>query len=346
MNKDKTILVTGCAGFIGFHLTKRLMLNGIKVIGFDNLNEYYDISIKLSRLKELENIKQKFDFQWEFIKGDLENKDKLEDLFKSYQPKIVINLAAQAGVRYSIENPSLYVNSNIVGFLNILECCKLFKIENLLYASSSSVYGGNKKIPFSEKDPVNHPVSLYAATKKSNELMAHVYSHLFNIPAIGLRFFTVYGPWGRPDMAPMIFAKAILAREPIEIYNHGNMLRDFTFIDDVIDTLEKLIEKPATPEKEFDYESPNPGVSWAPHKIFNVGNNNPINLMDFINLLENECGGNAIKIFKDIQPGDVIQTFSENKNLKEWISFSPSTPINEGVKKFINWYKNFYIKEK
>ena len=285
---NKKILVTGAAGFIGFHLCKNLIKNNFDLIGIDNLNSYYDINLKKNRLNNLEKIKERSKGKWKFIKCDLKDKLNLNNIFSIHQPNIVINLAAQAGVRYSIDNPNEYIDSNIVGFINLLECCRNFKINNLLYASSSSVYGGNTKVPFSEIDNVDHPVSLYAATKKSNELMAHTYSHLFNLPAIGLRFFTVYGPWGRPDMSPMIFTDAIIQKKPLKIFNNGNMYRDFTYIDDVIEVITRLIDKPATSDENFNFESPQPDLSWAPHRIFNIGNSQSIFLMDFIKYLEEE----------------------------------------------------------
>ena len=291
---EKTILVTGAAGFIGYHISKRLIKSRIKVIGFDNLNNYYDSNLKKSRLDDLtkDNLAKG---NWEFTKGNLEDKEILNSIFLKFKPNIVIHLAAQAGVRYSIENPQSYINSNLVGFANILEMCRIHKISNLLYASSSSVYGGNKKIPFCETDQTNHPVSLYAATKKANELMAHTYSHLYDIPATGLRFFTVYGPWGRPDMSPMIFAKAILNNQPIRIFNNGEMSRDFTYIDDITEIIYRLIDKPATNNKFFNFNNPDPGSSWCKHRIFNIGNSNKIKLMDFINEIENSLGLKAKK---------------------------------------------------
>ena len=339
----KTIIVTGSAGFIGFHLCKSLLESGIYVVGIDNLNDYYDIKLKEKRLKILNSSSLKNN-NWQFYKADLTDKEKLLEIFEEYNPETIINLAAQAGVRYSLENPDAYIQSNVVGFSNILESCKSLGVKNLIYASSSSVYGGNTKIPFSENDSVNHPVSLYAATKRSNELMAHTYSHLYRIPSTGLRFFTVYGPWGRPDMAPMIFADAILNNKPIEIFNYGNMSRSFTFIDDVIESIIALIKKPATSDKFFNSENPNSSTSWAPHRIFNIGNNKSLKLLDFIDCLEKELGLKAIKNFQSMQKGDVINTLSDNKNLEEWIGNYPKTSLNKGIKKFINWYKDYYKK--
>ncbi len=335
------IIVTGAAGFIGFHLCKRLLENGHNVIGIDNINEYYDINLKEKRLDILSEIPLKNNI-WKFLKIDLANKNELSKAFEKYNPKTVVNLAAQAGVRYSLVNPSAYIYSNIVGFSNILEACKIFEVKNLLYASSSSVYGGNTKVPFSESDAVNHPVSLYAATKLSNELMAHSYSHLYGLSCTGLRFFTVYGPWGRPDMAPMIFTKAILSNEPIKIFNNGDMSRSFTYIDDVIEMTCKLINKPATPDYKFNRNNPNPSTSWNCHRIFNLGNERSIKLLDFIKLLEDELEIESIKQFEEMQPGDVQNTSSNSSSLNEWIGLTEYTSLKNGVKYFIDWYKDFY----
>ncbi len=337
-----TVLVTGAAGFIGFHLSKRLLELGNSIIGFDNLNAYYDKELKEARLRELIKIAKKNGSNFEFIKGDLQNNEKIIEVFKNFKPRKVVNLAAQAGVRYSIQNPSEYVQSNLVGFANILEACRNFKIKHLIYASSSSVYGGNTNMPFSEKSSVDHPISLYAATKKSNELMAHTYSHLYKLPATGLRFFTVYGPWGRPDMALFLFTKSILNNEPIKVFNNGEMIRDFTYIDDIVESLVRVVNKPAIPAKHFDKKNPNPSISWAPHKVFNIGNSKPTPLMKYINTIEHELGIEAIKIMQPIQPGDVPATESDCSQLYEWIGFKPNTSIEVGVKKFIEWYKNFY----
>ena len=338
---NKTILVTGSAGFIGFHLCRRLLDNGNNVIGIDNINDYYDVHLKEKRLEILNEVQLKNN-KWKFFKTDLTNKESLLKIFEYYSPKIVVNLAAQAGVRYSLENPSAYINSNIVGFSNILEACKKTEVKNLLYASSSSVYGGNTKIPFSENDSVNHPVSLYAATKRSNELMAHSYSHLYGLSCTGLRFFTVYGPWGRPDMAPMIFANAIINKKPLKIFNHGNMSRSFTFIDDVIEILMKFLDKPAIPDKLFNTINPNSSTSWSAHRIFNIGDNKSIKITQFINFLERELGLKAIKEFKNMQKGDIVNTLSDNRILEEWIGTYPKTPLNIGIKKFIDWYVDYY----
>ena len=339
---NKKILITGAVGFIGYHLSKTLIENDHEVIGFDNLNSYYDVSLKEARLKELNKLSLGTNNQWKFIKGDLENKDVLEGIFKEFKPNVLVHLAAQAGVRYSITNPQAYINSNIIGFQNILECCRNYDLENFLYASSSSVYGGNEKSPFLETDSVNHPVSLYAASKKANELFAHTYSHLYQIPSTALRFFTVYGPWGRPDMAPMIFTKAILEKKPIRIFNNGKMQRDFTYIDDVIQAIFRLIEKPATSNKNFKKEDPDPSTSWAPHRIFNLGNSKPVSLMRFIDVIEGELGEKAVKVYEPMQLGDVKSTYANTNKLKEWINYQPSTSLEKGIKNFIKWYRSFY----
>ncbi len=337
------ILVSGSAGFIGYHVCKNLIKSGFEVIGIDNINNYYEVSLKEARINELiktSNNQRKSQFS--FIKCDLEDKNGLDLVFKEKKPNIVINLAAQAGVRYSINNPSKYINSNLVGFGNILEQCKTYEVEHLLYASSSSIYGGNTKIPFSENDFVDYPISLYAATKKANELMAHAYSNLFKIPSTGFRLFTVYGPWGRPDMAPMIFTKAILAEEPIKIFNNGDMFRDFTFIDDVSDAIIKLIEIP--PKYLNDKHNLREGDSniSTPYRVLNIGNNTSINIMDFIELLELELDKKAIKVFDKMQLGDVKKTYADTSYLKDLINFKPNTTLKNGVREFVRWYKNFY----
>ena len=337
-----TILVTGAAGFIGYHICSKLLREGRNVIGIDNFNSYYDPDLKYARQNQLELEAKLLGKDFALIKGDIKDTSFLEKIFTRYQPKQVVNLAAQAGVRYSIKNPSEYIQSNIVGFGNILECCRHNEVKHLIYASSSSVYGGNTRTPFSEIHRVDHPISLYAATKKANEVMAHSYSHLYGIPCTGLRFFTVYGPWGRPDMAPFLFAKAIFSRQPIRIFNHGNMSRDFTFIDDVIEAVAKLIDKPATPDPDFKKESPNPANSWAPYKIFNIGNNKPIPLMEFIANLEDHIGIQAIKSYEDIQPGDVETTSANTDAIESWIGYKPNTSISYGINNFIKWYKEFY----
>jgi len=334
-----TILVTGAVGFIGFHLCKSLINDGERVVGFDNINDYYDPELKKARL----NILTSFDKNlFTFVKGYLEDKDCIKNIFLSQKPKVVVNLAAQAGVRYSLENPKSYIDSNIVGFSNILEECRNNKVEHFIYASSSSVYGGNAKMPFVESDNVDHPVSLYAATKKSNELMAHAYSHLFDIPSTGLRFFTVYGPWGRPDMALFLFTKSIIENKPIKVFNNGAMVRDFTYIDDIVESIKRLIKKPPTKTNIYKKRNFEPNESWAPYKIFNIGNSDPTPLMDFIVALENSLGKKAIKKYLPIQPGDVPSTESNNKLLEEWINFKPNTSIKDGIYKFVAWYKEFY----
>ena len=336
------ILVTGCAGFIGFHLSKRLLLENHHVLGIDNLNDYYDPNLKKARLEELKKLSKEKKLKFNFECFAIEDFNALSEFFNKYKPLRVINLAAQAGVRYSIENPSAYIQSNIVGFSNILELCRHNEIEHLVYASSSSVYGGNTKMPFSEEDTVAHPVSLYAASKKSNELMAHTYSHLYNLPATGLRFFTVYGPWGRPDMALFLFTKAILTGQKIKIFNQGNMIRDFTYIDDIVESLFRLIFKNAKPDENFDTNYPKLSTSWAPHRIFNIGNSNPVQLMDYIHALENSLGVSASKEFLPMQPGDVPATSADTTALESWINFKPSTPVEDGIERFVIWYKKFY----
>ena len=333
------ILVTGAVGFIGFHLTKRLIQENYDVIGIDNINDYYDVKLKEARLKVLSNLNSN---SFNFYKVNLENKDLIVDIFRKEKPTIVVNLAAQAGVRYSIENPYAYLDSNLVGFLNLIECCRHYKINHFVYASSSSVYGGNTHMPFSEVNSVDHPVSLYAASKKANELIAHSYSHLFSIPSTGLRFFTVYGPWGRPDMALFLFTKSILERKPIKIFNNGEMIRDFTYIDDIIESLIRVINKPPQADPTFDKSSPNPSSSWAPYRLFNIGNSNPIKLMDFIEAIEKKLKIKAFKEFLPIQPGDVPQTSAETRLLENWINFKPQTNFEEGISNFIDWYRDFY----
>ncbi len=336
------ILITGAAGFIGFHLSKRLLENNISVIGVDNLNDYYDINLKKSRKKVLDKVSKKFNSDFYFYQNSIEISKDIEDIFQKHQPKIVVNLAAQAGVRYSITNPDIYIKSNLIGFSNILECCRKYNVKNLLYASSSSVYGGNENLPFNERQAVNHPVSLYAATKKANEIMAHSYSSLYSIPATGLRFFTVYGPWGRPDMALFLFTKSIIEGKAIKIFNNGNMTRDFTFIDDIIESLMLLIKKPAEIDYEFDPMNPDPATSWSPHRIFNIGNSKPTPLMSYIEEIERVLGKKAIKEFKEMQKGDVKNTSADTKLLNEWIGFKPNTPISYGIAKFVNWYLDYY----
>jgi UDP-glucuronate 4-epimerase len=326
------ILVTGAAGFIGHQTTLRLLARGDTVIGVDNLNDYYDVSLKEARLQDIAKHPQASNFK--FIKLDLADTSATEALFKAEQPERVIHLAAQAGVRYSLQNPNAYVQSNLVAFTHILEGCRHNKVEHLVYASSSSVYGGNTKLPFSEQDTVDHPVSLYAATKKANELMAHTYSHLYGIPTTGLRFFTVYGPWGRPDMSPFLFADAILNNKPIKVFNHGDMVRDFTYVDDIVEGVLRVADKPATPEANGS----------VPYRIFNIGNNHPEKLMDFIGMLENAFGRIAEKKFLPMQDGDVKATYADTSALESWVGFKPYTPLKEGIAKFATWYKAYYNK--
>lgn len=334
------IFVTGASGFIGFHLCQRLLMNDEKVIGIDNFNSYYDVNLKEARLKKLKEISDSDNFK--IFRNDIKNVNLLKNIFQEFKPDVVVNLAAQAGVRNSIENPSEYIETNLLGFSNILECCRNFDIKHLIYASSSSVYGGNTFMPFSEKQSVDHPVSLYAATKKSNELMAHSYSHLYNIPSTGLRFFTVYGPWGRPDMALFLFTKSILEGKTIKVFNNGKMLRDFTYVDDIVESINRIIYTPPTPDDSFDTNNPNPARSWAPYRIYNIGNSNPTQLMDYINEIENCIGAKAKKEFLPLQLGDVPATSSDCSELESLIGFKPKTSIKEGVKNFISWYRNFY----
>ena len=336
------VLITGVAGFIGFHLASKLIDEGVTVIGIDNLNDYYDVSLKEARLKELRNIATVKEINFNFYKVDLENFQEIVKIFANHIPTHVVNLAAQAGVRYSLENPSAYIQSNLVGFSNILEVCRKNKIKHLVFASSSSVYGGNDNFPFSEKQGVDHPVSLYAATKRSNELIAHTYSHLYSIPATGLRFFTVYGPWGRPDMALFNFTKKIIQGNPIEVFNNGKMFRSFTYIDDIVEALSRVLIKPPLENKSFNIKSANPSISWAPFRIFNIGNSESKSLMEYIKELEVCLGLDAKKIFLEMQPGDVPRTAAETSLLEEYISYKPKTNIKEGIKCFVNWYKMFY----
>ena len=337
MNK-KYILVTGAAGFIGYFTCKRLINEKNNVIGIDNINSYYDVNLKNTRIKDLKNTSLKNGKTLEFIKLNLEDTFKLNKIFDKYRPEKVIHLAAQAGVRYSLINPKAYIESNILGFFNILECCKDFGVNHLLYASSSSVYGGNKKLPFCETDPVDSPSSLYAATKKSNEIIANSYSHLYDIPMTGMRFFTVYGPLGRPDMAPMIFADAIMNNKPIKIFNYGKMKRDFTFIDDIVECIIRCSLK--TPTKDLILENfPNQSLNLnAPHKILNFGNSSPIQLMDFVEILERALNKKAIKEYLPIQQGDVEETEASVKNLQKWINFIPKTTLKEGIQIFAEWF--------
>ena len=330
-------MVTGAAGFIGFHLCKRLLEEGDEVVGIDNLNDYYDVALKKARLSQLESKKN-----FRFIKLSLEEKEGVLSLFNSKEFDVVVNLAAQAGVRYSLINPYAYLDSNIYGFLNILEGCRHAKVKHLVFASSSSVYGLNTRMPFSVHQNVAHPISLYGATKKANELMAHSYSYLFDIPTTGFRFFTVYGPWGRPDMALFLFTKAMLENRPIDIYNFGNMERDFTYIDDIIEGLIRVMKRIPDPNPQWSGEKPDPATSVAPFKLYNIGNNNPVKLLNLIEVLEACLGKKAKKNFLPIQAGDVPATFADIENLIKDVDFKPSTPIEEGVKKFLDWYRGYY----
>ncbi len=340
----KKIMVTGCAGFIGAALTRKLVLEGNEVIGIDNINDYYDISLKKSRLKNITSNRNKNNSpkNFNFFQCDISNLDQLNNIFLVEKPDIVVNLAAQAGVRFSLEKPQEYLKSNLVGFHNILFLCKKFRIENLIYASSSSVYGGNENRPFCEDQSVDHPVSFYAATKKCNEIMAHSYSHLYELPCTGLRFFTVYGPWGRPDMAPMIFTKAIINGEQIKIFNNGEMYRDFTYIDDVVEGIYKCCRKPAEEDMHFDKKNPNPSTSFAKHRILNIGNSKPIKLTRFIEILERELGKKAKKIYLPMQLGDVKSTSASIEKLDQWIGFKPFISIEEGISRFVEWYRSYY----
>ena len=336
----RTVLVTGAAGFIGAALSQRLLQQGDRVVGLDNLNDYYDPALKQARLRQIEAVAPQG--AWRFVEMALEEGDALMALFAAEKPTVVVNLAAQAGVRYSLENPAAYIQSNLVGFGHLLEGCRHHGTENLVYASSSSVYGGNRNLPFHEQQPVNHPVSLYAASKKANELMAHTYSHLYGLPATGLRFFTVYGPWGRPDMAPMLFARAILAGEPIKVFNHGKMQRDFTYIDDIVEGVLRCCDKPATANSEFDPLQPDPATAAAPHRVFNIGNSQPTELLRFIEVMEQALGREAIKDFQPMQPGDVVATAADTSALEQWVGFKPSTSIETGVDAFARWYRDYF----
>jgi UDP-glucuronate 4-epimerase len=334
------VLVTGAAGFIGFHVAQKLLARGDQVVGLDNLNDYYDVNLKLARLAQIEHLPG-----FTFAKLDLQDRPAMEALFAAHRFDAVINLAAQAGVRYSLENPHAYVDSNIVGFTNILESCRHHKIGHLVYASSSSVYGMNSAMPFSIHDNVDHPISLYAASKKANELMAHTYSHLFGLPTTGLRFFTVYGPWGRPDMALFLFTKAILAGEPIKVFNHGQMQRDFTYIDDIVEGVVRVTDKTATPNPAWDGASPDPGTSSAPYRLFNIGNNNPVMLTDFIGAIEKALGRTAQRELLPMQPGDVAATYADIDDLIEAVDYRPQTPVQVGIDNFVTWYMEHMHKD-
>ena len=331
------VLVTGAAGFIGSALSLRLMQRGDDVLGFDNLNAYYDPALKQARLARLTP-----DARFRFVKASLEDRAAVDQAFADFQPQRVVNLAAQAGVRYSLENPRAYVDSNLVGFINILEACRSGKVEHLVYASSSSVYGANRKLPFSVRDAVDHPVSLYAATKKANELMAHTYSHLYGLPTTGLRFFTVYGPWGRPDMALFLFTRKILAGEPIDVFNYGKHTRDFTYIDDIVEGVMRSLDHVAAPDPGFDALAPNTGTSSAPFRVYNIGNHRPVELNRYIEIIEKCIGRRAEKILKPLQPGDVPDTYADVEELMRDTGYSPSTPVEVGVQRFVEWYRSYY----
>ena len=331
------VLITGCAGFIGMHCTKRLLEQGVPVVGIDNLNNYYDVALKHARLDELRP-----HANFRFVELDVADRQGMADLFTQVAPSKVLHLAAQAGVRYSIDQPDDYTDSNLLGFGNILQGCRKHKVAHLVYASSSSVYGGNTKMPFAESDAVDHPISYYAATKKANELMAHTYSHLYGTPTTGLRFFTVYGPWGRPDMALFKFTKAILAGEIIDVYGDGKLVRDFTYIDDIVEGIMRVLDKPATADSSYDSQRPNPGTSTAPYRIFNIGNNSPTVLMDYIAALEGALQTTAHKQMLPIQPGDMHSTSADTRALQAWVGFSPAMPVTTGVQRFVDWYRSFY----
>jgi len=333
----KNILVTGAAGFIGFHLAKRLLENGANVAGIDNLNDYYDVDLKQARLSQLEKYSN-----FRFVRSGIENREMVEHVFKEGRFDVVVNLAAQPGVRYSLKNPYSYIDSNIVGFTNILEGCRHNNVKHLVFASSSSIYGTNAKIPFSVSHNVDHPVSLYAASKKANELMAHTYAHLYGLPCTGLRFFTVYGPWGRPDMAYFSFTHAILEGKPIDVFNFGDMQRDFTYIDDIVEGVIRVMERIPQPNPAWDRTQPDPGSSYAPYKLYNIGNNNPVRLMRFIEVLEENLGRKAVKNMLPMQPGDIPITYADVDELMKDVGFKPSTKIDEGIKKFVEWYRSYY----
>jgi UDP-glucuronate 4-epimerase len=332
-----TYLITGAAGFIGFHLSRRLLADGHQVTGLDNLTPYYDVQLKKQRIALLQEHEG-----FTFFQEDMSNAAVVETIFRQQSFSHVVNLAAQAGVRYSLENPRSYVDANIVGFFNILENCRQYNVQHFIFASSSSVYGLNTNMPFSVHDNVDHPISLYAASKKSNELMAHSYSHLFKLPCTGLRFFTVYGPWGRPDMALFIFTKAILEGRPIPVFNHGNMRRDFTYIDDIIEGVVRVAHKPASPNPRWDSNEPDPGSSPAPYRLYNIGNNNTVELSTFIKILEKELGKTAVKDYLPMQPGDVPATCADIDDLQRDFGFQPATPIEVGIHNFVAWYREYY----
>jgi UDP-glucuronate 4-epimerase len=331
------ILLTGAAGFIGMHTAQSLLRRGDTVVGIDNLNDYYDVRLKHARLACLAG---QGDFR--FIEMDIADRVAMAALFAGEGFERVIHLAAQAGVRYSLLNPNAYVDSNLVGFVNVLEGCRQHAIQHLVYASSSSVYGGNTRMPFAERDNVDHPVSLYAATKKANELMAHTYSHLYRLPTTGLRFFTVYGPWGRPDMAPFLFTRAILEGRPIDVFNHGRMQRDFTYVDDIVEAVLRVNDRVPAPDPDYTAANPDPASSDAPYRVFNIGNHQPVPLMDFIGCIEQQLGRQAEKRLLPMQPGDVAATYADTAALEQWIDFAPSTPLAEGIARFVDWYRHYY----
>jgi UDP-glucuronate 4-epimerase len=331
------VLVTGAAGFIGMSCAIRFLERGDNVVGLDNLNDYYDPKLKSARLKQLKKYSN-----FSFHGVDINEKLSVDNIFEETSPEAVLNLAAQVGVRYSLENPSSYVSTNLMGFVNILEACRQWNVQHLVYASSSSVYGINSGVPFSEHENISHPLSIYAATKKANELMAHTYSHLYNLPTTGLRFFTVYGPWGRPDMAPHLFVDAIIQKRPINIYNNGNMARDFSYVDDIVEGIIRVIDKPATPDDSFNSTFPDPAISSAPYRIFNIGNGRETPLMDFIVALEDALGMKAQKNFMEMQPGDMKMTVANTEELGKWTDFRPNTTVVDGVKKFVTWYIDYY----
>jgi UDP-glucuronate 4-epimerase len=331
------VLITGAAGFIGSTAALRLLARGDEVVGIDNLNDYYDVRLKEARLARLTSHPR-----FHFVRADIADRDAMSGTFAAQRPQRVIHLAAQAGVRYSLTNPHAYIESNLAGFGNILEGCRHNGVEHLVYASSSSVYGGNTRLPFSEHDNIDHPVSLYAATKKANELMAHTYSHLFRLPTTGLRFFTVYGPWGRPDMALFLFTKAMIEGKPIDVFNHGAMVRDFTYIDDIVEGVIRVLDKTATPSEAFDANHPDPATSNAPYRVFNIGNNQPVKLMEYIEALEAALGKTSVKNMLPMQPGDVPATYADTTELEAWVGFRPATNVRDGVARFVDWYRAYH----
>jgi UDP-glucuronate 4-epimerase len=331
------ILVTGAAGFIGYHAAARLLDRGHEVIGFDNLDPYYDVSLKEARLARLAE-RERF----HFIKADLADRTKVEATFAEERPERVIHLAAQAGVRYSLDHPHAYIGANLTGFLHVLEGCRHARVEHLVYASSSSVYGGNRALPFTVSDNVDHPLNLYGATKKANELMAHAYAHLFGLPVTGLRFFTVYGPWGRPDMSPFIFTRKILAGEPVPVFNYGNNARDFTYIDDAVEGLLRVLDQVAAPDPDWRATAPDPATSWAPYRLYNIGNHTPVGVLDYVAAIEKALGRKAKIELLPAQPGDVEETYADVESLKAATGFQPATPLEEGVARFVAWYRDYY----